>query len=335
MLRKRTTLSVVLLFSIMFTFPAIANTDVISAIRTSDLPKVKEFLSKGVNPNSITDKYERTTLIFEALKDRDTRVLQALIDAGATANYSTKKGRLCERVPLAVAVYQRNLPAVKVLLAAKAEPNFDTSFKEPILSCVDFRFDDSPQFVDTLLTAGASVKDSKIMLLRAIEHQRAEAVVQLLKAGIDPNSKEGFTKHPFFAFHSTASSDETALTLMTKALLEAGANPSVRDERGNTPILALNRGFTPFTNASLYNAKGMISLLVQAGCDINAKNNNIETLLYLIVKSDRSEVSRAFDSIKFALELGADPTIPSVNGEVPLDMVQDRAVKVMMKSYVK
>ncbi|MGH7939932.1 MAG: ankyrin repeat domain-containing protein, partial [Limisphaerales bacterium] len=125
-----------------------------SAVTMDDAPMVRLLLKYKADPNS--SQINDTPVIFKAVEK--INILQVLLSAGANPNVTNDLGR----TPLSCAADNESPEAVKLLLAAGADPNSGS--------------DDAP-------------------LLRAIETHDLACAELLLQGGADPNV-EGITRWP-------------------------------------------------------------------------------------------------------------------------------------------
>ena len=137
-----------------------------------------------------------------------------------------------------------------------------------------------------------------------VNHARAGELLDVareLKAGLDVNSFDSL--------------DQTALIgavshkqiLAVKLLLNSGADPGLADRAGWTPLIhAVYAGADP----------ELLGLLLEAGADINGRNDRGITALYLASVSGREE------QVSYLLSRGADPTLASKAGYTPLKIAQ-------------
>uniref|UniRef100_A0A7C1CFG8 Zinc-ribbon domain-containing protein n=1 Tax=Thermofilum adornatum TaxID=1365176 RepID=A0A7C1CFG8_9CREN len=91
--------------------------ELIKAVKSRDIKKVKELLEKGANPNA-KDGDEKTPLHYAAEKG-SVDIAKLLINKGANVNAKSCDGF----TPLHVAAMKGNLPVVELLLESGADPN--------------------------------------------------------------------------------------------------------------------------------------------------------------------------------------------------------------------
>ena len=152
-----------------------------------------------------------------------------------------------------------------------------------------------------------------------IEFMTNNELKELLKGDVDLNqrSKSGYGGTPL---HLTESQKKIRL------LLNAGANPHIRDRCGYKPLhlakspnktkLLLKAGANPNSrdfgfHTSLHIAKNpeQIKLLLEYGADLNIKNCLGETPLHS---------SKNIEKTRILLEYGADPNSKTYNNKTPL-----------------
>jgi ankyrin repeat protein len=150
-----------------------------------------------------------------------------LLDAGAPAK--PPEGTKARVTPLRLASMSGDLATVKLLLAHGADPDADGALSE----AVTFGHADVAQ---TLIDAGASADGTEstgINLLHwAAITNRATLIPVLVKAGVPLNDVDdnGFTP---LMYAATLDHNDTK-TL--EALLAAGADPTIKDDKNRTPL---------------------------------------------------------------------------------------------------
>ena len=164
----------------------------------------------------------------------------------------------------------------------------------------------STETIDALLDAGADVNLANARgdtpLLWAMDPFRADAHAELwlklLALGADPNLKGTAGRDPAVQ-GCIGLCDPQAI----RALLEAGADPhALTDDGGSALHAAARRGVT--------RAPEVITLLADAGLDVNAGNANGQTPLHL------ARTYYYSPAIRKLLELGADPDARDNAGRV-------------------
>ncbi len=268
---------------------------------------VELLLAKGADP-SVVDSSGRTALSY-AVEKHSQPVVQALVAAKADPNAGSSN------LPLAVAAYYGDLPALKLLLANGADPNLNTN----VTGVISGIYGLGPNGGNaTPLAVAASQK-------------RAEAVAELIRAKADPNGSfpGGSSRLIFGALYN-------APTL--KALLEGGADPNLPGREDKSPLLCAveieggqpgvelllahkanvnvgrpNDGWTPLHEAAYRGRKEIAELLLKAGADVNAKSQGWITPLHVAVRNNRQEVAELLLAYK------ADPNAKEENeGWTPL-----------------
>jgi len=186
------------------------------AIDFTDLPKVKELLSKGANPN-LRDKDGDPVLVTIAvlnLHAEDGEIMKLLLEAGADPNITDDDGQTA----LMSASNHGNTALVKTLLDAGAKP--DLAEKNGFTALMWAADKGHDEVAKLLLAAGAdpNLKSANMTpLYVAILSNRTSTVRVLLNGGADPN----LAPHEHGTLLSSARLAHNAE--IEKALLDAGA----------------------------------------------------------------------------------------------------------------
>jgi len=192
---------------------------------SADEDKVRLLLARGLDPK------ERATsgvdaLTIAAAQFGTSPAIKLLIDAGAETH--APEGVRVRRSPLVFASMTGDNDTVKLLLARGAEPS-----SEALSEAVTFGHAD---VVRSLVNAGADVKlteSTGVNLLHwATITNRASVIPVLARAGVPLNAIDdnGFTPLMY------AATVDVGDTQTLKALLESGADRTIRNDQGRTPL---------------------------------------------------------------------------------------------------
>ena len=276
-----------------------------SASRNGRSEIVTALLAAGAGVNAGTGGYG--TPLFDAIGyQRGTReateaTINALLDAGADVNAADSFGE----TPLLASLGfpDPRGPAADLplrLLALGADPNAGNVWGwTPLFMAAGY---EQPSVVRALLDAGAdphALSDGgESPLHNAAEFSIPEVITLLAEAGVDVNGLNDDARAPLhlavssIGHHgSPGAPEEPRWRARTFALLDAGADPNVRNGQGDTPLhLSAERLDTV-----------LVSGLVAAGADVSARNDLGQTPLH------KAHAHNAFLTARKLLELGADP----------------------------
>lgn len=179
---------------------------------------VKILLKAGANPQIFSEKGEYS--LVTAADWGYVDIVKMLLDAGANPNFSRSEN--C--TPLIAACRWGHDEAAALLLQAGANPNvIDSDFGDSLL--MQAAEDGNPKCVKLILGLGVDVNhrnhDGETALLYAVNRRLPHIVLDLLRAGANPNIKDNAGTSPL-AFALTYKNYECAeILLRFRALLES------------------------------------------------------------------------------------------------------------------
>ena len=280
----------------------------------------KILLDTGADPN-IADKYGDSCL-HAAMHGRCNReTIKQILDHGAHVNVINKD----ETTPLLLACSTAQTESVSLLLKAKADPNIADADGDACLhvaTASDCLKEILPEIIDYGADLNSTNKRGRTALLLSCFYSQRDSVKALLREGADPaiGDEEGFscidaavdgrcskdTLQALFdhgaPLNGKRKDGTNALLRACKTgqsesvmfLLEAGADVNIAKPDGNTCLHEAVYGHC---------SGKTLQKLTHKGVDINAVNNNSETVLMLSCYAAQEEF------VKVLLKNGADCNI--------------------------
>lgn len=177
-----------------------------------------------------------------------------------------------------------------------------------------------PETLKVLLDAGASANnqdDLNMALLHAARAGKLDSVRELIAAGADPNAdfSKQVDEESFGGMTATFTGGAGSVLIgaatagnpeQVREILRYHPDLEARDRQGNTAVIAASEDSG---NAPEEDRAGCIRLLVQAGANVNAKNNQGNTALH---ETFLTAVEKTL------LTLGADVNAKNNDGETPI-----------------
>lgn len=264
------------------------------------------------------------------------------ITQGASVNWSDPMGK----TPLMFAAEANPYPDVVTVLT-KAGAYADASDYNgwtALMYAVSFNAND--QVTAALLKARAGVNtannDGNTPLILAIEKGNIKVVQPLIQAGANVNAKGKSGLTPLQILVAIEPQIDIVI-----ALINAGANVNVRDRAGNTPLMVelMRSSSSPRlvdillkagTDVNVKNLGGLsalmlelntegnmyiVKMLLHAGADINARDNDDWTPLMYAVRSGN------VDATMMLLDLDAKLDLSTTDGKTALIIATERRVK--------
>jgi len=293
----------------------------------SESEVLKALLEGGANPNERGENGD--TALEKAILWEKPEALNALLDGGANPNERCENGD----TPLARAVKYSKTEIVDVLLAGGALVPALTTCNPKAgdfwhVAFMALAFGSSEQavpiarslFAHVPESARLSVVNAALMFVADQANERSELLDLFLSLGADANATDEKLQTPLHR-----ASERHRVPLVT-CLLKHGANPTLADEIGLTPLHLCVKGAggsdAPDEIISI------IQLLADHGADVNARNHEGETALdmvdfalrFAVRNSERAKLERIRERLlSFSQEKAArqsaslDAELPSAN----------------------
>ena len=314
-------------------------TVLMSCARTGSLGAVEQLLAAGAEPNSFEVDSGQTALMWAAAGGH-WEIVDLLIGAGADVNASSS-GKF---TPLMFAARTGDLKSAELLLDAGAEVNAATeaglsplliaSASLDAITGSDYRLvveeGQHESLGALLLDRGADVTQSDqygmTALHYAVEMNKPSLLRALLKRDADPNAQltQGlpFRRGDYVGreAYDGASPFWLAARLgnveMMRELLDAGADPELRQAWGVTPTMVA-AGVTQ-TDSRIANEEKLIQalelLVLEIKTDIHSVDRSGQTAVHGAANVSGNEI------IKFLVAEGADPEAVDSRGRTPHDV---------------
>ena len=252
------------------------------------------------------DQAELDQALHEAVNFHDLAAISASLEKGADPNSVNRLGY----TPLMRAAELRQPDIVRLLLNGGADPNLRDSNGRPIVELAVEA--GSAETVEALLNGGAdfNVADGygDPMVLRTVRHG-GEAMYDILTllGRHDVNMDLGVPSHTPLYYAA-----DQANARLVKALLAAGADPSLATEDGRLPL------------AAALSSPDILGILLKAGADPNGVDRDGDPVLFRALFSAPAEAAEAL------IAAGADVNRPGADGRTPLLRAQDGGAEDIM-----
>jgi ankyrin repeat protein len=195
----------------------------------SDAEKIRLLIARGADVKA--RGHSGSDALTVATVYRAAASIRLLLEAGA--EIQPPPGIRAANSPLVLAAMTGDLESVRTLLARGADPNAPARSGAPLSQAVTFGY---PDVVQALIAAGASVKmteSSGINLIHwAAITNHPSVIPALAAAGVPVNAQDQFGFTPLMYAATIDFGDAESV----KTLLRAGADPTIRNLDGRTPL---------------------------------------------------------------------------------------------------
>lgn len=262
-----------------------------------------------------------TPLLF-AIRQGHAGVARALVEKGADPNQACEVRRGGRKLmrdgtsPLVLAIENGHFELAAYLLSLGVDPNDLRSGFAPLHVLSWVRKSVKGDGDDGLPTPQGSGKMTSLQLVEVLVDHGADPNLRLTRGrgGVARVDRKGATPYLLAA--------ETADLPFLKKLEEVGADPTLANQRGTTPLLAAaGMGVTaPGEEAAdLRSALAVVRYLVDHGADLNVRDKRGETVMHAAAYKSAPEMMELLD------ELGAEIEVwhqKNQSGWTPLKITQ-------------
>jgi len=277
------------------------------AVKNKHKPVVEYLLSKGTRIDEKNGQ-DGTTALYKACADGSLDIAIVLVDAGADVNLKSSHGF----TPLFIAAENKHKPVVEYLLSKGArvnEKNGPHELTAIYKACADGLLD----IVTVLVNAGADLNlkstEGFSPLFAAVQNKHKPVVEYLLSKGARVDEKNG----PKGVSALYRACFDGSLDI-AKVLVDAGADVNLKSTEGFTPLyIAVGNKRKPLVEyllskgapvdekngpdgvAALFRAcyvgsLDIVKVLVDAGADVNHKDNIGFTCFYAAVQEKHKPI---------------------------------------------
>jgi uncharacterized protein len=205
------------------------------AAAAGNVKRVRQLLAAGVNVNA---KHPTgANALVQAVLKGHTQVVRLLLERGANPSLDTRTGKYAGNTlplhALAVAAEHGHLEIVRLLIRAGAPVNNSLTFNYDALAAA--AAGGHTEIIRELLAAGHQIDNGVGLkaLQTAMYWNRGQgAALALIKAGVNIEGEVGAN------LLMTAAHNRMVSTI--KALLDAGADPTVKNYLGRSALMGLN-----------------------------------------------------------------------------------------------
>ncbi|GIZ53848.1 ankyrin repeat domain-containing protein [Noviherbaspirillum aridicola] len=286
-------------------------TVLMEAARLGHLEMLGMLLERGADPNVTTPRHESTTALHLAADAGQTKVVECLLDHGASLNL----GDGWKYTPVMLATKGGHLETLKSLIDRGADLNVSADRgTTALMVAADWgRIEALQLIIDKGGNIDDTNDDNRTALLQAAARGRTEVVRVLAEKGANVNAADNNGETPLLL------AIQRRDTAAVEVLLEKGADVNARNRAGSTPLLlAVNQG-----------TGDMVRLLAEKGANVNAADHEGEPLLLLAIRKGDPAIVEAL------IDKGADVNVRNADGSTPILMAVDQGMADVVRALAR
>jgi ankyrin repeat protein len=289
--------------------------------------------------------------VFDSRKEDVAECIRLLIDAGADVNatmdsYYEHSG--LQMTPLHLAVQRKEdlfggswgsmdeseETLAEILLSVGADPNAKSKRGNTPLHLANT---EKPGVVELLIQHGADVNAANargrtplLEMINRLPHDSSErlkpnikVLEMLLDCGADVNVTDdngGTVFHYILHSISNMAANPESIPFI-KRLMGAGADLNKTDKKGRPPLFSYHQCSSYWTAQATYHDEEMLRMLVDAGMDINSRDDDGRSILWVV--GERYSVE--LEVFKKFVRLGADPRAVANDGRTLLHLAVEHS----------
>jgi ankyrin repeat protein len=250
--------------------------------------------------------------LFDAVSNRDSAALEALIKLGADLNglYSREReNSFTGLTPLGVAVCEFNGEAAELLLAAGADPAFRDAHGRAAPAyffCVE---------ADIRLTSKILSDQVPQRILQAFTERGFD-----LNAPVNDEGDTLLNRACASVYGGRAYNRYSLREVVAGELVRHGADPSIPNNRGETALMWACRG---------EDMENLVISFLESGADVSARDREGNTALHYAAMNRSGKDAKA--AAELLLDFSADPSAVNNERKSPLDMAVENKYEPLVK----
>ncbi|KPK36438.1 MAG: hypothetical protein AMJ65_16175 [Phycisphaerae bacterium SG8_4] len=300
------------------------NRSLFEAVKKADVEKVKLLIAEGANVDTkrgdITTKEDEKnsddTPLYYAVDSNNMDLVRLLVEAGADVNAGSWP-------PLCRAVDENNTAIAEYLIDNGADINvYPVEDWGPLQETVVIS--NSIEMAKLLIARGGDINSKGYPVLNSAIHEKRRDLCEfLIQRGANVNAEDKWGR---VSLHYAIRNED--LDIMN-ILIANGADVDIKHTGRYTPLQYTHSGGeTLLQYAAIGGRTEAAKLLLEAGANVDAKNDGGQTALHVILDLTKSKYTYyrlSKDTVELLLAKGADVNLKDKDGRTPLHLAAESA----------